>query len=342
LSAPFEFTHEDNQSDQARLAHALRNQETGYEFYQSWISDDFPRMIAVTFQHPTPYFDDSHAVNSANNGPYGDAVMNELIPLVEEEFRIIREPYARVLTGGSTGGWMALALQVYHPEFFGGTWPLYPDSIDFRRLVLTNLYEDENAFVARDHDVASRDHRLPGQTWPTAERPFRRSVEGQVMVTMREFNRLENVFASHSRSGLQLHPWWSVYGPVGEDGYPRPAWDPETGVIDREVAHYMRDNGYDLSHYIQTNWPTIGPDLVGKLHIAVGDMDNYYLNGAVYLLEDFLEGTKDPYYAGSFTYGRPKQGHFWQPWTHAELLRIMADHITRHAPAGEDTSSWKY
>jgi hypothetical protein len=159
---------------------------------------------------------------------------------------------------------------------------------------------------------------------------------------MREFNRLENVFASHSRSGLQLHPWWSVYGPVGQDGYPRPAWDPETGVIDREVAHYMRDNGYDLSHYIQTNWPDIGPDLVGKLHIAVGDMDNYYLNVAVYLLEDFLESTEDPYYAGSFTYGRPKQGHFWQPWTHAELLSIMADHITRNAPAGEDTSSWKY
>jgi len=247
-----------------------------------------------------------------------------------------------VLTGGSTGGWIALALQVYHPHLFGGTWPLYPDSIDFRRLVLTNIYEEQNAFVAEDEQVAPRDHRLPGQRWLAAERPFRRSVEGQVMVTLREFNRLENVMASKGRSGLQIQPWWSVYCPVGPDGYPRPLWDPRTGDIDREVAHSMRDQGYDLSHYIRTRWPTLGPKLVGKLHLAAGDSDNYYLNVSMYLLEEFLESTKDPYYAGSFTYGRPKQGHFYQPWKNAELLRIMATHITRNAPPGENPKRWKY
>ena len=77
-------------------------------------------MIAVTFQHPTPYFDDSYAVNSVNVGPYGDAVMDELIPEVEKRFRVIREPYARILSGGSTGGWEAAALQIFHPDFFGG------------------------------------------------------------------------------------------------------------------------------------------------------------------------------------------------------------------------------
>ena len=96
------------------------------EFSKAWLSDGFPRMIAVTFQHPTPYFDDSYAVNSVNNGPYGDAIMQELIPEVEKRFRVIREPYARILSGGSTGGWEAAALQIFHPDFFGGAWSLLP------------------------------------------------------------------------------------------------------------------------------------------------------------------------------------------------------------------------
>jgi len=118
------------------------NVESGYEFYQSWISDDFPRVIAVTFQHPTPYFDDSYGINSANAGPYGDALMGELIPAVEERVRVIRQPYARVLTGCSTGGWASLALQAYYPDFFGGAWIFCPDPVDFRRYYGgVNLYE---------------------------------------------------------------------------------------------------------------------------------------------------------------------------------------------------------
>ncbi len=115
---------------------------------KDWTSDNFPRMIAVTFQHPTPFFDDSYAVNSVNNGPYGDALMQELIPYVETHFRIIREPWARVLTGGSTGGWESLALQVFHPDFFGGTWTMFPDPIDFTRWQLVNIYQDDSAFLA--------------------------------------------------------------------------------------------------------------------------------------------------------------------------------------------------
>ncbi len=107
-------------------------------------------MIGVTFQHPTPYFDDSYAVNSANNGPYGDAIMQELIPYLEEHFRIIRQPWARALIGGSTGGWESLALQLYHPEFFGGTWTGFPDPIDFRHYQLVNIYKDPNAFEVPD------------------------------------------------------------------------------------------------------------------------------------------------------------------------------------------------
>jgi len=133
-----------------------------------------------------------------------------------------------------------------------------------------------------------------------------------------------------------------VYGPVGDDGYPKPLWDKMTGKIDHDVAAYMRDHGYDLRYYVETNWQKIGPELVGKLHLYCGDMDNYYLNLAVYLLEDFLKSTHNPNYAGSFEYGRPVKGHGWMPMSLEELAKIMAEHITRNAPPGEDTKAWSY
>lgn len=301
----------------------------GTELYKRWISAGFPRMIAVTFQHPTVFFDDSYAVNSANNGPYGDALMTELIPYLEDHFRIIRQPYARVLTGGSTGGWESLALQVLHPDFFGGTWTFYPDPVDFSRYQIVDIYNDNNAFLA------------PGYDPPIPERPMSRTSEGQVDVTMRQMSQLEDVLGSHGRSGQQFEAWEAVYGPVGQDGYPKPLWDKETGRIDTSVAIYMREHGYDLRYYLEKNWPTIGPQLVGKLHLYCGDMDNFYLNLAVYKLEDFLRRTTSPAYGGSFEYGRPMKGHGWSPLNQAELLRVMADAISRNAPAGAD-QSWKY
>jgi len=302
---------------------------SGYEFYKVWTSDDFPRMLIVTFQHPCPYFDDSYAVNSANCGPYGDALIQELIPALEERFRIIRKPYARVLSGGSTGGWEALALQVFYPDIFGGTWPHYPDPIDFRYYILTNIYDDDNAFRKEDG-------------WMHYRRPFMRDEHGQVLVTMRQLSQLEAVLGSKGRSCQQLDIWQAVYGPVGEDGYPKDIWNKRTGEIDHTVAEYFEK--YDLTLYIKENWSWLGPKLVGKLHISCGDMDNYYLNEAVYELETFLESTTNPYYAGSFQYGRPRKPHGWSPYGRGtgERERIMADHITKHAPSGEDTDQWKY
>jgi S-formylglutathione hydrolase FrmB len=286
-------------------------------------------MIAVTFQHPTVYFDDSYAVNSANNGPYGDAIMNELIPYVEEHFRVIRQPYARVLSGGSTGGWESLALQVYHPDFFGGTWTFYPDPVDFTRYGIVDIYNDVSAFLAPNYDP------------PVPERPMSRTPEGQVDVTMRQMSQLEEVLGSHGRSGQQFEAWESVYGPVGADGYPKPLWDKTTGKIDVTVANYMREHGYDLRSYLENNWATIGPKLASKLHLYCGDMDNFYLNLAVYKLEDALNRVSNPRYGGSFEYGRPMKGHGWTPLNQAQLLTVMANHITLNAPAGAD-KSWKY
>jgi hypothetical protein len=331
LQPPFRFSVADEGSS-GRWASIMQsyNVETGYQFYRAWDSDDFPRMIAVTFQHPTPFFDDSYAVNSANNGPYGDAIMTELIPYVETHFRIIRRPYARVLTGGSTGGWESLALQVFHPEFFGGTWTLYPDPVDFTHDQLINIYSDDNAFFA------------PGRRWLRAVRPLSRQTDGQVTTTMQQESQLEDVLGSHGRSGQQLEAWEAVYGPVGADGYPIPLWDKRTGKIDRSVADYMREHGYDLTENLRRNWPKVGSNLVGKIHINVGDMDNYYLNLACYELEKFLESTTDPYYDGKFEYGRPEKGHGWQSTTQENMVRIMAGHISANAPADANLKLWHY
>ncbi len=322
LGAPFDFAPqgvpEKDDRRKARLARSARG--SGYDFSQAWMSDDFPRMIAVTFQHPTPYYDDSYAVNSANNGPYGDALTKELIPYLEEKFRFIPQPHARVLAGGSTGGWEALALQVFHPLFFNGTWVLYPDPVDFRRYQMSNIYEDDNAF------------EVPNGDWAKLERPLSRNPEGQVTLTMRAMSQLEAVLGSHTRSGQQLAAWEAAYGPVGTDGYPKPLWDKQTGKIDKEVAAYMRDNGFDLRYNLEKNWPKIGKDLVGKIHVYVGDMDNYYLNLAVYMLEDFLSGAEKPRAEAVFGYGRPMKGHGWQPMSNADLVRMMADRINKTAP----------
>ncbi len=332
LNPPFGFTTvERPESDAARARRESLGFESGYQFYQAWTSDRFPRMIAVTFQHPTPYFDDSYAVNSANDGPYGDAIMTELIPYLESHFRMLPQPYARVLTGGSTGGWESLALQLYHPKFFGGTWTLYPDPVDFRRYMLTNIYTDDNAFSPPN----------PGHLWFVAERNFRRESDGQPGNTVRQLSQLEDALGTHGRSGQQLEAWEAVYGPVGDDGYPKPVWDKKTGTIDHSVAQSMKDHGFDLRAYAASHWPEIGPDLVDKIQIRVGDMDNFYLNLAVYLFEDFLKTTTHPAAHGTVLYGRPMKGHGWQGQTNADLLREMAAHIKAHAPRGSRTA-WVY
>jgi len=297
----------------------------GNPFSKLWTSENFPRMIAVTFQHPCPYYDDSYVVNSPNVGPYDDAVMQELIPYVEEHFRIIRKPYARVLTGGSTGGWICLAMQIFHPDFFGGTWSLCPDPVDFRYYELINIYQDENAYYRIHNHI------------PT-ERPEARDPDGQVWHTVRDSYYYEWTLGDRHRSGNQWAIWEAAYTPIGEDGYPKPLWDWKTGKIDHEVAEEWKK--YDLRYYLENNWSWLGPKLVGKLHVYVGDMDTFYLNNAVVLLERFLESTKDPHYAGLVKYGDRKP-HCWGP-RGDELYPLFKEHIVKNAPAGEDTSAWNY
>lgn len=275
---------------------------------------------------PSPFFPDGYGVNSANEGPYGDAVVKELIPYIETHFRAIGKPYARALEGASTGGWESLALQLHYPDFFGGAWVFYPDPIDFRRYQMVNIYDDENAFTAA------------GQPWAPPERPMRRTDDGQVVMTVRQLSRFEEVLGSKMRSAFQFDAWEAIYGPVGVDGYPRPLWDRRTGKIDHEVALYMRDHGYDLRHYAAKNWPELGSKVSGKLHFICGDMDNFYLDLAVYLFEDFCRDAKTPKCDATFEYGRPLKGHWWHPKNFAQMLRDMARQVRANASAGESTS----
>lgn len=324
---PFGFTFdgcdrpESAEARAARLARSAR--ETGCEFQQAWTSGAVPEFIAVFIQHTTPFYDDSYVLNSANNGPYGDAITTELIPEIDRRFRTIASAYARVLTGGSTGGWDVLGLQTHYPDVFGGAWSLFPDQLDFRSYQFGNIYADTNAYVNDDG------------SWLPREIPSSRSVQGLTELTVREENQAELVIASKGRSGGQWDGWQAAWAPVGADGYPRPLWDKRTGQIDHAVAEAMRTNGYDLRDYLERNWSTVGPKLVGKLHIAVGDMDNYFLNLGVYRMETFLESTREPgkgpYYAGTIEYGRPLKPHGWQPWTNQALLRLMAQQVERNA-----------
>lgn len=285
--------------------------------FKLWTAEGQPRFIQVTFEHACPYYDDSYGVNSENVGPYGDAIITELIPAVEREFRAIGQPWARVLSGGSTGGWIALALQAFYPDLFGGAWAFCPDPVDFRKYQIVDLYGDENAYYRESE-------------WMRVPRPGERGTDGNVIYTMEDECLYEEAIGDRYRSGGQWAIWNAVFAPVAEDGYPKPLWDPLTGAIDRGVAEWARER-YDLRAYLERNWPLIGPMLVGKIHVYVGRMDNFYLNEACYLLETFLETTKEPYYEGEFQYGE-RAGHCWSPFKGDELLRAMAAHIAKTAP----------
>ena len=255
-------------------------QQEAYDFYKLWTGPDFPRVIAITVQHANPYYDDSYAVNSENLGPYGDAITYELIPYIEQQYRGIGSGWARFTYGGSTGGWEALAVQVKYPTEYNGCYAACPDPIDFRAFCLTNIYEDENAYYV---DGPFQRNKVPGI----------RDYLGNIKAYLADMNQRELVLGSRSRSGQQWDIWEAVYSPVGSDGYPKRIWDKVTGVIDRDVAHHWRDN-YDLAYILNRDWAKDGKDWRGKINIYCGDMDNYYLNNAVYLAEEILESTTDP------------------------------------------------
>lgn len=311
-------------------------QDYSYQFFKEWTGPGFPRVLLVQLQHATPFYDDSYAVNSANNGPYGDAIQYELIPEIERRFRGIGQGWARFVFGGSTGGWESMAVQMFYPDEYNGAWIACPDPIDFRHYTVVNIYSDTNAYYI-------------GSRWKRTPRPGHRNWLGHVDATLEEMNRYEYLLGTKGRSGDQWDVWESVYSPVGDDGYPRRIWDRLTGKIDPVTAAYWKEH-YDLSHILQRDWATLGPKLRGKLRLYVGDMDNYYLNNAVYEVESFLRtkpeaeavvdyGDRDEHcWNGDHTranaYSRLRYPQMVLPWAVERMLRT--------APPGADVRSWRY
>ena len=313
-------------------------QQQAYEFYKQWTGPDMPRFIIIEIQHANPYYDDSYAVNSENLGPYGDAIMHELIPYVEDQFRGIGEGWARFTYGGSTGGWEALAVQVFYPDEFNGCFAACPDPIDFRAYTLVDICGDPNAYFTQG-------------PWWNVPRPAHRDHLGRISSTLEQSNLYELALGTHSRSGGQWDIWEAVYSPVGADGYPKRIWNKRTGQIDHDVAKFWREH-YDLRYIMQRDWKTLGPKLQGKIHLYCGTMDNYYLNNAVYLAEDFLEGTSNPHYDGEVDYG-DRDEHCWngdheRPNALSRLRYhlMYVDKILKRmketAPEGADLTSWRY
>ncbi len=314
-------------------------QAAAYQFYQDWNGPNFPRMIHVLVQHPTPYFDDSYAVNSANNGPYGDAITKDLIPYIEQRFRGIGQGWARVLTGGSTGGWEALGVQVLSPDDYNGAWALCPDPIDFRSYRSVNIYDEHNAYYYEDN------------AFKHTAKPGYRDYRGHLYSTFEDRNLVELVLGTHGRSAGQQDAWASVFGPVGADGYYKPLYDKVTGEIDPDVARYWRDH-YDLRFIMQRDWATLGPKLRGKIHLTSGTMDNGYLNNAVYETEEFLKSATNPPADADIVYGERREhcftgdtGHsnaVGSRTVHQRYMPAMAKWMIKTAPAGADTKSWVY
>ncbi len=312
--------------------------EEAYKFYKQWTAKNFPRFLVMEIQHANPYYDDSYAVNSANIGPYGDAIMHELVPAIEKQFRGIGEGWSRFTYGGSTGGWEALAVQMFYPDELNGCFAACPDPVDFRAYCLVNIYEDKNAYYYQ-----SDFKKLP--------RPAYRYYTGQITTTVEDWNHLELALGDKTRSGEQWDIWEAVFSPQGEDGYPKRIFNKLTGEIDPTVAAYWKEN-YDLRHILQRDWAKLGPKLQGKIHIYCGDMDNIYLNDAVYLMENFLKQTSNPFYGGEVDYG-DRAEHCWSGdhtvpiWVsrlhyNTQYLPKILDRIQKTAPKGADLKSWRY
>jgi len=316
-------------------------QQEAYAEYQKWISPGFPRLLVVKIQHANPFYDDSYAVDSANLGPYGDAIETELLPAIEKQFRGITDGWAHFLYGGSTGGWESLAAQIFYPNDYNGAFVACPDPVDFHAYMTVDLYQQPNFFYLQGA------HKQ-------IEQPVMRNYLGQTLMTARDNAAYEAALGDHGRSGEQLDIWQAVYGPVGPDGYPAQIFNKQTGEIDHKVADYWHEH-YDLDAILQRDWDKLGPQLQGKLHIYVGSADTYFLNNAVYLLQDFLDKTGTPGhgvpYEGEVKYGERAE-HCWNgdpklPNALSRLhyntmyLPMIMERINKTAPTGADMS-WKY
>lgn len=271
-------------------------------FMKWWTSPEAPQIITVFLDGGGP-FGDPYQLDSENNGPYGQALMAELIPSIEQLYSASGKATARYVDGCSTGGWVSLALQLFYPSQFNGCFSYSPDPVDFRFMQLINIYEDENAFYNRAHYLT----------------PSMRDVYGNPQFSVKQEITSENVQGhtyTYLTSGGQWGGWHALFSPKGKDGLPQPLFHPETGMIDHSVAEAWRR--YDLLEFLKKNWSRIGPELLGKLYIHTGDMDEFYLNNSIRSLDEYLSKTTAPKSDAILVFS-PMKGHCWE-YSHRKVL----------------------
>jgi hypothetical protein len=324
--------------DPALTGYALERAQAQYKFYQDWTTGKLPHMLLLLVQHANPYYDDPYAVDSANVGPYGEAINRELIPQIEKQFRGIGQGWARAIYGGSTGGWETLATQIFYPDDYNGAWGACPDPVDFRAYQSVNIYEDQNAYwtIGPFGRIAQPEMRTP---------------PGLILATTEGTNRWELVLGTHGRSGEQWDIWQAVFSPAGPDGYPAEIWNQRTGVINHEVAAYWREH-YDLTAILERDWKTLGLKLEGKLHVMVGTADTFFLDHAVHLMQAAMESSANPHYVPDFDYGVDQPHCYTGPpgsttregaLTFTQrVLKSSEAWMLKTAPPGADTTSWRY
>ncbi|MBI5863890.1 MAG: enterochelin esterase [Planctomycetes bacterium] len=236
--------------------------------------------------------------DSANNGPRGQALIEELIPYLEREFRLIPEVGARFVTGHSSGGWSSLWLQVAYPDTFGGVWSGSPDPVDFTAFQTIDIYDEkENMFTLADG----------------SPRPLSRGDWGSPLLT-KSFCLMEETVGR----GGQLQSFEAVFSPRGPDGRPRQLWNRQTGKLDAAVAQAWRR--YDIREIVAHDWSRLGPKLKGKLHLFCGDKDTFLLEGAFFKLRDALERLGSDAYVEVI----PGAGHGLPPSVHRKMVEQMA------------------
>ncbi len=280
------------------------------EFMSWWQTEEAPEIISVFLDGEGP-FGDSYQMDSENSGPYGEALINELIPHIENEYRGTSDAATRFVDGCSTGGWVSLGLQLYYPDVFGGVFSYSPDAIEFENYQLINIYQDENAYI---NEFGYK-------------RPVMRSILGEPMLSLEDFIRYENILSStntYVKSGGQFSAHTALYSPKGEDGLPEPLFDPETGEINHDVAEHWKK--YDFKHYARENWESLGPKLEGKIYIWMGDMDQFYLNTATRAFSEWIKTTENPKSDAVIEF-EPMKGHC-QGYNYGLVLTMIQDKLT--------------
>lgn len=273
------------------------------KFMSWWSSKEAPQIITVFLDGAGP-FGDNYQLDSENSGPYGEALINELIPKIEKQFRIEGTSKTRFVDGCSTGGWVSLALQLFYPDTFNGCWSYSPDPVSLNKMQLVNIYENENAFYNERGYL----------------RPSKRDLNGDPMFSIKEEIINENVQGisnTYVTSGGQWGAWNALYSPKGNDGLPKPIFNPNNGAIDKEVAAHWKK--YDLLLFTSANWAKLGPKIEGKIHVWMGDMDNYYLNNSMRDFNEYLKNTVNPKSDAIIEF-TPMKGHC-SNYSHQRILK---------------------